>query len=72
MSELDENIWAVISKRGIEVTGLSYEAALALRSALESKKVYGLCIVTNHAAEREGESLDRQSSAKTKNPPTLK
>lgn len=60
MSELDENVWALISKRGVEATGLSYEAALALRQALESAKVHGLCIVTIRAAERELEILDRK------------
>jgi hypothetical protein len=66
MSELNENVWAVISKRGVEATGVSYEAALALRRALDSAKVYGLCIVTIHAAERELEILNRKKLSDAK------
>jgi hypothetical protein len=64
MGELDENVWAVISKRGVEVTGLSYEAAVHLRQTLESANVYGLCIVTNHAAECELENRKKMPDSR--------
>jgi hypothetical protein len=52
VSELDEPQWAVISPRGVEASGLSYEAALTLRHILEENKVHGLRIVSNAAALR--------------------
>ena len=55
MSELNEEQWAVISERGVEATGLSYDAAVSLRRKLDDEKVYGLCIVTAQAAEREAQ-----------------
>lgn len=53
MSELLEKQWAVISERGVEATGMIYEEALKLVRRLEREKVYGLCIVTSRAAERD-------------------
>ena len=53
MSELLEKRWAVISERGVEATAMPYDDALKLLRRLQSEKVYGLCIVTNEAAERD-------------------
>ncbi|MBV9959432.1 MAG: hypothetical protein JO360_13490 [Acidobacteria bacterium] len=53
MSELTDQHWAVISERGVESSGLSYQDALQLMRRLESQKVHGLCIVTDAAAERD-------------------
>jgi hypothetical protein len=53
MSELKQQRWAVISERGVEASGLSYEDAVRLRRSLDGEKVYGLCIVTDEAARRE-------------------
>jgi hypothetical protein len=57
MSELDEKLWAVISERGIEASGLSYGAAMELLRELESEKIHGLSIVTNTAARREAQQV---------------
>jgi hypothetical protein len=67
MSELSEKHWAVISERGCEASGLSYNEALELRSQLTSEKVYGLCIVTDRAARhflREGSVADKHLKRK--------
>ena len=53
MSELLEKRWAVISERGVEATAMLYDEALKLLRRLQSEKVYGLCIVTAEAAERD-------------------
>jgi hypothetical protein len=53
MSELLEKRWAVISERGVEATAMLYDEALKLLRRLQSEKVYGLCIVTTEAAERD-------------------
>ena len=52
MGELDEPRWAVISERGGEASGLTYDEALQLLRKLMQEKVYGTCIVTNEAANR--------------------
>ena len=62
MSELSEQHWAVISQRGVEASGLTYDDAVILRRELEGKKIYGLCIVTDEAAERDGASVPRPKS----------
>jgi hypothetical protein len=53
MSELQEKRWAVISGRGVEASGLTYDEALKLLRQLDGEKVYGLCIVSNEAAARD-------------------
>lgn len=53
MSELQEKRWAVISGRGVEASGLTYDEALKLRRRLDGEKVFGLCIVSDEAAERD-------------------
>lgn len=52
MSELVEPLWAVISERGCEASGLNHEDALKLMQRLTQEQVYGLCIVTETAARR--------------------
>ena len=56
MSELNEAHWAVISERGVEASGLSYDDAVILRRELDGEKIYGLCIVTDEAAERDAKT----------------
>ena len=51
-SELDSPIWAVISFERVEATDLDHSAAVRLMAELDSKKVAGLCMVTNDAAGR--------------------
>jgi hypothetical protein len=53
MSELTENRWAVISERGVEASKLTYDDAVKLMRKLSNEKRYGLCIVSNEAAERD-------------------
>ena len=57
MSTLNERLWAVLSERGREAAGLTYEEAAALVRELRADgnanggKVRGICIVTARAAE---------------------
>jgi len=52
MGELAEKLWAVMSERGREASGLAYEEAAQLVGRLRDERVSGLCIVTAGAAER--------------------
>lgn len=52
MSEFTESLWAVVSERGCEASGLNYEEALVLMKHLTQEKVSGLSIVTAAAARR--------------------
>jgi hypothetical protein len=52
MSELNERRWAVLSERGCEAAGLSYEGAAALIARLRGERVHGLCVITDEAAAR--------------------
>lgn len=51
-SELDAPIWAVVSFEKCEAAGLSYPQALERIAELERAGVYGLCVVTDEAANR--------------------
>ena len=50
MSELNERRWAVLSERGCEDAGLSYEEAAATVARLKAERVSGLCVITDAAA----------------------
>ena len=50
MSELSERRWAVLSERGSEAAGLTYEEAAALVGELRGRDVSGLCVITGEAA----------------------
>ncbi len=52
MSELGERRWAVMSERGIEVSGVAYDEASQLVRQLKAEKVSGLCIISGEAAQR--------------------
>jgi hypothetical protein len=52
MSELDLPQWSVVSFAQVEASNLTYTEATSLLAELESKKVAGLCIVTDEAASR--------------------
>ncbi len=64
MSELNERRWAVLSERGSEQSGLSYEEAAALIARLRGERVSGLCVITDEAASR----LPRAKKAAGKSP----
>lgn len=69
MSELIERRWAVISERGSEATGLTYEEARALLQRLRDEGVHGLCVVTDEAARhflREGSTASQLKQPATK------
>ena len=51
-SELDLPMWSVVSFDKCEASGLTYAAASKLMAEKEAARVYGLCIVTDEAAER--------------------
>lgn len=50
MSELKELRWAVLSERGCEDAGLSYEEAAGLVTRLRGERLSGLCVITDAAA----------------------
>jgi hypothetical protein len=50
MSELRERRWAVLSERGCEGAGLSYEEAAGVIARLRAERLSGLCVVTDAAA----------------------
>ena len=52
MSELGEKMWAVVSERGCEASGLAYREAAQLVGRLRGEKIAGLCVVTEGAAQR--------------------
>ncbi len=51
-SELDERRWSVVSFDKREAASLTYAQASAFMAELDLRKVAGLCIVTDDAAER--------------------
>jgi hypothetical protein len=52
MSELKERRWAVLSERGREESGLSYEEAAGLVARLRAERLSGLCVISDEAASR--------------------
>jgi len=52
MSELREQRWSVVSERGCEASGVTYEDAAGLVGRLRAGKVHGLCIISDEAARR--------------------
>lgn len=51
-SELDEQLWSVLSFDHCRASGLKYGEAVGLRKKLEAERVTGLCIVTDEVAAR--------------------
>ena len=51
-SELDMPMWSVVSFDQCEFSSLTYADAISKMAELESKKVPGLCIVTDDVASR--------------------
>ena len=51
-SELDMPIWSVVSFDQCEFSGLKYSDAISKIAELETKRVPGLCIVTDDVASR--------------------
>jgi hypothetical protein len=52
MSELNERRWAVVSERGREAAGMTYDEAASLMRRLADERVHGRCIVSDEAAAR--------------------
>ena len=51
-SELEEQVWSVLSDRGCEASGLTHEDARRLVHRLGGEGRHGLVIVTDEAASR--------------------
>jgi hypothetical protein len=51
-SELQHEHWAVLSHRGLEAAGLTYDEARRLVHHLASEGSHGLCILSDKAARR--------------------
>lgn len=51
-NELEAPFWAVVSFDGLEAGGLTYSAARKKMNELDSKRIAGLCIITDPAAGR--------------------
>jgi len=52
MSELRENVWSVISERGIEAAHLTYTEAREVETQILNEKLSGCAIITDAAAAR--------------------
>jgi hypothetical protein len=52
VSELDAQVWSVVSFEKCEASGLSHSEAVKKLAELDAQKVSGLCIVTDDAAAR--------------------
>lgn len=52
ISELNQPIWAIVNFEKCEINDLSYAEAVQKLIELEKKGVFGLCLVTNDAAQR--------------------
>lgn len=63
MNELHQQRWAVISERGVEASGMTYDDALTLLRLLTKDEIHGLCLVTDEAAKRDAEIPPRSSPA---------
>ena len=62
-SELEKEIWAVLSDRGLEGSHISHEDARRLVHRLAGEGRHGLCIVSAKAAERLSENVYRSDQA---------
>jgi len=62
-SELGKEKWSILSDRGLEASGLAHEDARRLVHRLAGEGRHGLCIVTDEAASRLGESGIPQGSS---------
>ncbi len=51
-NELEEPRWSVVSFNKRESGGLTHQQATTVMAELDGRKVAGLCIVTDEAAER--------------------
>ncbi len=54
MSELRENVWSVISERGVEAAHLTYKEAREVERLILNQKLSGCAIITDAAAARIG------------------
>lgn len=52
MGELNEQLWAVLSERGCEAHGLTYNDARLMVRALKRERISGLCVITDEAGRR--------------------
>jgi hypothetical protein len=63
MSELNEKLWAVLSERGCEASGLTHMEAAEMMRRLAREKISGLCVISSDAGNRvtlsEGTPLRR-------------
>lgn len=62
-SDLQNELWAVLSERGCEATRLTHEEARRLVHKLASEGRHGLCIVTSKAAEQLGSAAAKRDFA---------
>ena len=61
MSELNEELWAVLSERGVEASALSYQQAADAMRSLMREKVSGLSVITVDAARRVAPTANTQT-----------
>jgi hypothetical protein len=66
-NELNERLWAVVSERGCEASGIEYAEAARLSRELAGKKVSGICIITETAAQRLAQAAAARKEAATGN-----
>ncbi|HEV2715624.1 MAG TPA: hypothetical protein VGU64_10200 [Terriglobales bacterium] len=63
-SDLVVETWSVISERGVEASGLTYEEARRLVHKLGGEGRHGLCIITDPAAIRMSSAQPTGAEAK--------
>jgi hypothetical protein len=63
MSELREQRWSVVSERGCEASGTTYEEAAGLVRRLRADKVHGLCVISDEAARRYNSNNNHANTA---------
>jgi hypothetical protein len=59
-SDLEAQLWSVLSDRGCEASSLTHEEARRLVHRLGGEGRHGLCIVTDEAASRMGAGAREQ------------
>ncbi len=67
-SDLGTEKWAVLSDRGCEAKGLTYDEARRSVHRLTGEGRHGLCIVTDRAARHLNSVPEKQASPKISEP----
>ena len=61
-SDLEKEVWSVLSDRGCEASQLTHEEARRLMHRLGGEGRHGLCIVTDESASRLGVGVAKKQA----------